>query len=184
MPDISISPDKLPDARPDVTFSQIITASGSNSSITISNTTIEVISANTRSIFLANSGFLSVSNTVLSNTQCQANGVYVTPFIDTFQFVTIGRSTNYESAKSVVGTTFLPRDQDFFDLDQDLREKITKQYRVTVNYTNSKPDGNTSNSYANSFIFVVEQDVINDFDRMRVFVQQYYENRPFFSNTA
>ena len=25
---------------------------------------------------------------------------------------------------------------------------------------------------------------INDFERMRVFVQQYYENRPFFSNTA
>ena len=179
MPDVSISPTKLPDVFPDTLFSQIITASGSNASISIANTTIEVISANTKSVFLANSGFLG-----LTNTQCQANGVYVTPFSDTFQYVTRGRSTNYETAKTVVGTTFLPRDQDFFDLDQDLRDKVTKQYRVTVNYTNSKPDGNTSNSYANSFIFVVEQDIINDIERMRVFVQQYYENRPFFSNTA
>ena len=179
MPDVSISPTKLPDVFPDTLFSQIITASGSNASISIANTTIEVISANTKSVFLANSGFFG-----LTNTQCQANGVYVTPFTDTFQYVTRGRSTNYETAKTVVGTTFLPRDQDFFDLDQDLRDKVTKQYRVTVNYTNSKADGNTSNSYDKSFIFVVEQDIINDIERMRVFVQQYYENRPFFSNTA
>ena len=179
MPDVSISPTKLPDVFPDVTFSQIITASGSNASISIANTTIEVISANTKSVFLANSGFFG-----LSSTQCQANGVYVTPFTDTFQYVNIGRSTNYESAKTVVGTTFLPRNQDFFDLDQDLRDKVTKEYKVTANYTNTKPGGNTGNSYSNSFIFVVEQDIINNFDRMRVFVQQYYENRPFFSNTA
>ncbi|WP_293317203.1 hypothetical protein [Phenylobacterium sp.] len=179
MADVSISPDKLPDVFPDKLFSQVITASGANGSISISNTTIEVISANTRSVFLANSGFFG-----LSSVQCQANGIYVTPFTDTFQYVFRGSSTNYEDAKSIVGTTFLPKDQDYFDLDQDLTEKVTKQYRVTVNYENTKPDGNTSNSYANSFVFVVEQDIINDFDRMRVFVQQYYENRPFFSNTA
>ena len=117
MPDVSISPTKLPDVFPDTLFSQIITASGSNASISIANTTIEVISANTKSVFLANSGFFG-----LTNTQCQANGVYVTPFTDTFQYVTRGRSTNYETAKTVIGTTFLPRDQDFFDLDQDIYE--------------------------------------------------------------
>lgn len=179
MADVSISPDKLPNVFPDVNFLQVITASGANDSISISNTTIEVISANTKSVFLANSGFFG-----LGSNQCQANGVYVTPFTDSFQYVNIGRSTNYESAKTVIGTTLLPKDQDFFDLDQDLREKVTKEYRVTVNYTNTNPGGNTDNSYSNSFVFVVEQDIINDFDRMRVFVQQYYENRPFFSNTA
>ena len=179
MADVSISPDKLPNVFPDVNFLQVITASGANGSITISNTTIEVISANTKSVFLANSGFFG-----LGSNQCQANGVYVTPFTDSFQYVNIGRSTNYENAKTVIGTTFLPKDQDFFDLDQDLRDKVTKQYRVTVNYTNTSPSGNVSQAYSNSFVFVVEQDIINDFDRMRVFVQQYYENRPFFSNTA
>ena len=179
MADVVLSPDKLPNVFPDVTFSQVITASGANGSINISNTTIEVISANTKSVFLANSGFFG-----LSSNQCQANGVYVTPFSDIFQYVNRGRSTNYESAKSIVGTTLLPRDQDFFDLVQDLREKVTKEYKVTVNYTNTAPSGNASLAYSNSFVFVVEQDIINDIERMRVFVQQYYENRPFFSNTA
>ena len=94
-----------------------------------------------------------------------------------------GSSTTYQKANTQIGTTFMPVDHDYFDLDQDLREKVTKEYKVTVNYTNTKPDGNTSNSYANSFVFVVEQDIINDFDRMRVYVQQYYHRRPFFSNT-
>ena len=50
MADVSISPDKLPNVFPDVNFLQVITASGANGSITISNTTIEVISANTISL--------------------------------------------------------------------------------------------------------------------------------------
>ena len=52
MADVSISPEKLPDVFPDQQFSQIITSSGANASITIANTTIEVISANTKAVFL------------------------------------------------------------------------------------------------------------------------------------
>ena len=178
MADVSISPEKLPDVFPDQQFSQIITSSGANASISIANTTIEVISANTKAVFLANSFFFG-----LTATQCLANGEYVTPFTDIFKYVKRGSSINYQKANTQIGTTFMPVDHDYFDLDQDLREKVTKEYKVTVNYTNTKPDGNTSNSYSNSFVFVVEQDIINDFDRMRVYVQQYYHRRPFFSNT-
>ena len=178
MADVSISPEKLPDVFPDQQFSQIITSSGANASISIANTTIEVISANTKAVFLANSFFFG-----LTATQCLANGEYVTPFTDIFKYVKRGSSTTYQTANTQIGTTFMPKDHDYFDLDQDLREKVTKEYKVTVNYTNTAPSGNADNSYANSFVFVVEQDIINDFDRMRVYVQQYYENRPFFSNT-
>ena len=129
MADVSISPTKLPDVFPDQQFSQIITSSGSNGSISISNTTIEVISANTKAVFLANSFFFG-----LTATQCLANGQYVTPFTDTFQFVDRGESApNYDTPKTIIGTTLMPKDQDYFDLDQDLREKVTKEYKVTVN---------------------------------------------------
>ena len=47
-----ILPEKLPDVFPDQQFSQIITSSGANASISIANTTIEVISANTKAVFL------------------------------------------------------------------------------------------------------------------------------------
>ena len=40
MADVSISPDKLPNVFPDVNFSQVITASGANGAINITNSII------------------------------------------------------------------------------------------------------------------------------------------------
>jgi hypothetical protein len=72
------------------------------------------------------------------------------------------------------GSARLPAAQEMFDLDQDLRIKVTKEYRVIVRFTNS---ANSLNTFSNTITFDVNQDVINDLDRVTTFVENYHASR-------
>jgi hypothetical protein len=160
---VSISPTKLPDVFPDTFFSQTITVTGANGSIGVTNTDIIAVSSNTAVIKLAN-----------GITSCTANGSYVSPFNNIFSYVLRNRSNILQRTLTANGSARLPAAQEMFDLDQDLRIKVTKEYRVIVRFTNS---ANSLNTFSNTITFDVNQDVINDLDRVTTFVENYHASR-------
>ena len=145
---VTISPTKLPDVFPDTFFSQTITASGSNGSISITNTDIIAVSSNTAVIKLAN-----------GVTSCTANGQYDSPFRNIFSYVTRSFSDKIVSVQTSIGSSRLPAAQEMFNLNQDMTQKVTKEYRVIVRFTNS---ANALNTFSNTITFDVDQIVKND----------------------
>jgi hypothetical protein len=61
-----------------------------------------------------------------------------------------------------------------FNLNQDMTQKVTKEYRVIVRFTNS---ANALNTFSNTITFDVNQDVLNNFDRVTTFVENYHASR-------
>jgi hypothetical protein len=160
---VTISPTKLPDVFPDTFFTQTITASGSNGSISITNTDIIAVSSNTAVIKLAN-----------GITSCTANGSYVSPFNNIFSYVFRNRSNILQRTLTANGSSRLPAAQEMFNLNQDMTQKVTKEYRVIVRFTNS---ANALNTFSNTITFDVNQDVLNNFDRVTTFVENYHASR-------
>ena len=160
---VTISPTKLPDVDPDEFFSTTITASGANGSISITNTDIIAISSNTLNVLLAN-----------GTTSCTANGAYLSPFRNVFKYVKTDLSDKSDIPKLAVGRSVLPANQEFYNLDQDPRQSITKEYQVIVRFTNS---ANALNTFSNTITSDVDQIVKNDYNTIYNFVKDYYAGR-------
>lgn len=97
-------------------------------------------------------------------TSVDISGEYLDPFLDIFTFVEKGSSNLIETPKEVVGLSNLPPNKDFFDLDQDTRNIVTKTFTVIVTY-----DG------GNIEEFTITQDLLNTLDAIKDFVGSYYE---------
>lgn len=97
-------------------------------------------------------------------TSVDISGKYLDPFLDVFKYVEKGSSDLIEAPKEVVSLSNLPPNKDFFNLDQDTRNIVTKTYTVTVTYDG----GNTEE-------FTITQDILNTLDAIKDFVESYYE---------
>jgi hypothetical protein len=94
-------------------------------------------------------------------------GTYDDPFLDTFQFVSKGSSNKIETPTTVVGISNVPLKKELFDLSQDVRQKETINYEVTVEYEDQffVPSIET---------FTVTHDIVNEYEGIRSFIDTYY----------
>jgi|694.fasta_scaffold109610_2 hypothetical protein len=94
-------------------------------------------------------------------------GTYDDPFLDTFQFVSKGSSNLIETPTTVVGVSNVPPKKELFNLSQDVKQKETINYEVTVEYQDQffVPAIET---------FAVTHDIINEYEGIRSFMDTYY----------
>jgi hypothetical protein len=97
-------------------------------------------------------------------TSVNISGSYIDAFIDLFTYVERGSSNLIETPTRVRGTSNLPPEKDFFDLNQDVRREITRTYTITVTY-----DGGSTED------FTVTHDIVNTLEAIRSFVASYYD---------
>jgi hypothetical protein len=83
--------------------------------------------------------------------------------VDLFTYVERGSSNLLETPTTVRGTSKLPPDKDFYNLNQDTRDRITRTYTITVTY-----DGGATED------FTVTHDIVNTLEAIRSFVASYY----------
>jgi len=95
------------------------------------------------------------------------DGTYVSGWDDLFTFVPPGESNKTTDPTTVVGAADLPSGQDLFDLDQDQKHFIFREYEVTVDYQNDT----TSEIITETGILVHE--VFNDLEAIRAFMANY-----------
>jgi hypothetical protein len=140
--------------RSDLTVNNSIVASGD------AGETIEGISCVLRSV---------EPDIVISTTTDTANvvGTYQDPFTDTFQFVSKGSSNLTETPTTVVGVENVPVQKDLFNLNQDTRGSFTLTYDVVVDYDDAGSQDSES--------FVITQDITNEFEGIRSFIDNYYD---------
>ena len=94
-------------------------------------------------------------------------GKYVDSFLDTFKYVNKGSSDKIETPTTVVGVQNMPPKKELFDLNQDTRLFELKTYQITVNYDDEFLVPGTET-------FTVTQQIINDLEGIRSFVDTYY----------
>jgi len=108
------------------------------------------------------------SNVVITNgvTSSTVSGKNTNQFLDQFTFVEKGSSDLLETPTTVDSVDDLPPEKDFFSLNQDSRLSVMKEYTVTVTYeTFGMPD---------TLSQTLTQEVMNDYEAVRSFVQNYY----------
>lgn len=104
---------------------------------------------------------------VVDDNQINFDGTYVSGWDDLFTFVSPGESNKTADPTTVVGTANLPDGQDLFDLDQDQKHFIFREYEVTVDYQ----DDLSSEIITETDILVHE--VFNDLEAIRSFMANY-----------
>lgn len=104
---------------------------------------------------------------VVDDNQINFDGTYISGWEDLFTFVPPGESNKTTDPTTVVGTADLPDGQDLFDLDQDQKHFIFREYEVTVDYQ----DDMTSEIITETGILVHE--VFNDLEAIRAFMANY-----------
>lgn len=91
----------------------------------------------------------------------QLVGTYSDPFKDSFVYVDKGSSDKIQTPKIAYSLNTIPLKKDFFRLNQDTNQFVTKHYDVTVN--------------TDSFLFNLTQKINNEWDAMHSFVKDYYK---------
>ena len=97
-------------------------------------------------------------------TSVSISGTYEDAFVDQFSYVERGSSNLIENPTTVIGTNNLPSGKDFFSLNQDTRNIITRTYTITVTY-----DGGSTED------FTITHDIVNTLEAIRSFVASYYD---------
>ena len=93
----------------------------------------------------------------------QLVGTYSDPFNDSFVYVDKGSSDKIQTPKVSYTLDSMPLKKDFFKLNQDTNQFVTKHYDVTVN------------TDTDSFLFNLTQKINNEWDAMHSFVKDYYK---------
>lgn len=140
--------------RPNFSMNQTITASKSLGTEVLTNVTATV---DNQPDLVITDGTSNVSIT----------GTLSDPFEDVFTYVDDGESDNTMTPVVVSGIPNVPEDKKLYDLDQDMTDPYVVTYTVTVSYTKSgSPKTET---------FEVTQNINNEFEGIRSFMDTYYD---------
>jgi len=106
--------------------------------------------------------------TVTTNTSSiTIDGKYLSGFEDIFTYVPPGESNRTTSPDVVVGVENVPDGQSLYNLNQDQKQLILREYDVTVVYRNNTTSAVTTEST------VLTHVVFNDLEAIRSFMANY-----------
>lgn len=140
--------------RPDFAVSDSITASKSLASEVLTNVTATI----------AGHPDLVITDGTSSVT---IGGELSDPFEDVFTYVDDGESDKTMTPVVVSGIPNVPENKKLYDLAQDMTDPYTITYTVTVSYTKSGSPKTAT--------FEVTQDINNEFEGIRSFMDTYYD---------
>jgi len=95
------------------------------------------------------------------------DGRYLSGFEDVLTFVPPGESNKTTSPSVVTGFNNVPDGQNLYNLDQDQKQLILREYDVTVVYTNDTTFAETTENT------VLTHEVLNDLEAVRSFMANY-----------
>jgi hypothetical protein len=97
-------------------------------------------------------------------TSVTISGKHVTGFQDILTYVDKGQSDKTQTPKSVTGIENMPAGQNLFDLNQDKKQSLDRQFLIIVTLDDDSVQS-----------FTLKQTVINDLESMRSFMGGYFK---------
>jgi hypothetical protein len=157
---VEISPDEeLPSVLRLKDFSATVSATiaegeeGGEESATIVSVTAQLVGSSDPGIVITP-----------GSTSVTISGKHITGFQDILTYVDKGQSDKTQAPKSVSGIENMPAGQNLFDLNQDKKQSLDRQFLITVTL-----DDDSAQS------FTLKQTVINDLESMRSFMGSYFK---------
>lgn len=98
------------------------------------------------------------------STSVTISGKHVSGFSDILTYVDKGQSDKTQTPKTVTGIENMPAGQNLFDLNQDKKQSLDRQYLITV----TLDDDSTQT-------FTIKQTVQNDLESIRSFMGSYFK---------
>jgi hypothetical protein len=155
MADITFSPDPIPTAIRGRTVNQTVDVSVPGS---INKITVELVGEQDEiEISTSNSGFT-------------IKGKYVSGWTDIFTYVEAGESDKTDTPKTAIDIPNMPPDKNLYDLNQDKKQSIFRDYNVSVEYEDETTFEKVSASAS------ISHQVDNDLDAMKDFMANYNYN--------
>jgi hypothetical protein len=106
----------------------------------------------------------------VSGSSISLSGKYLSGWQDIFTYVEAGESDKTDTPKTAIDISNMPPDKNLYDLDQDKKQSIIRQYSVTVVYDDEETfveETATAN---------LDHEVFNDLEAMRQFMANYNYN--------
>jgi hypothetical protein len=139
---------------------------GKNFSVSVSVTAPGTISSMTVSL-IGGSEPITIS---ASGSNISLSGKYLSGWQDVFTYVEAGESDKTDTPKTAIDIPNMPPDKNLYDLDQDKKQSIIRQYSVTVVYDD--PD----TFMQETATATLDHEVFNDLEAMREFMANYNYN--------
>jgi len=157
---ISVSPGSVSEIDPVLRSNRSVSATISASTDDPINETVDFVSA-------ALTGVIEPDLTIIpGSSSVSIIGTYADPFLDIFTFVSKRSSNKIETPTTVISIENMPANKELYNLNQDERSKVTKTFTVTVFFT-SFGSPLTAN-------FSITQELLNEIEPMRLFMDNYY----------
>lgn len=159
---VEITPnDQLPSVVRLQSFSTTVSASvvsggeggGEEESATVISVTAEMVGGKDPGI-----------NITAGESSVTISGKHVSGFSDILTYVDKGQSDKTQTPKTVVGIENMPPGQNLFDLNQDKKQSLDREFIITVNLSDE-----TSTS------FTLKQTVQNDLESIKSFMGSYFK---------
>jgi hypothetical protein len=97
-------------------------------------------------------------------TSVTISGRHVTGFVDKLTYVDDGQSDKTQTPKTAIGIQNMPQGQNLFNLDQDPKKSLERQFKIIVTLS----DDSTETA-------VLTQTVENDLDSIKDFMGSYFK---------
>jgi len=157
---VEISPDEeLPSVLRLKDFSATVSATitegeeGGEESATIVSVTAQLVGSSDPGIII-----------IPGSTSVTISGKHITGFQDILTYVDKGQSDKTQAPKIVSGIENMPAGQNLFDLNQDKKQSLDRQFLITVILDDDSVQS-----------FTLKQTVINDLESMRSFMGSYFK---------
>lgn len=98
------------------------------------------------------------------------SGKYLSGWQDVFTYVEAGESDKTDTPKTAIDIANMPPDKNLYDLNQDKKHSIIRQYSVTVVYEDEET------SMEQTATVTLDHEVFNDLEAMRQFMANYNFN--------
>ena len=98
------------------------------------------------------------------STSVTISGKHLSGFQDILTYVDKGQSDKTQTPKSVTGIENMPAGQNLFDLNQDKKQSLDRQFLITVTL-----DDDSAQS------FTLKQTVLNDLESIKSFMGNYFK---------
>jgi hypothetical protein len=97
-------------------------------------------------------------------TSVTISGRHITGFVDKLTYVDDGQSDKTQTPKTAIGIQNMPQGQNLFNLDQDPKKSLERQFKIIVTLS----DDSTETA-------VLTQTVENDLDSIKDFMGSYFK---------
>jgi hypothetical protein len=154
---ISISPEELLSVVRLKDFSLTISASVSSEEEGESAT---VVSVNAEVVGFSDPGIVITPG----ETSVIISGKHITGFTDILTYVDSGQSDKTQIPKKAIGIQNMPAGQNMFDLNQDTKKSLEREFRIVVKLSDDSEE-----------FVIMKQTVENDLDSITNFMGSYYK---------